>query len=133
MLYELLALALVVVMLFVGTVARATAGMMSNVLFVVVALTGGMFSKTLGGGIGTIIMAASCALISKRALSGAKGFETSRKVASFFTAKFGTSFRDCRLSNADFSQSKTIRNADFSNADFFLIRWGNCRKVNCIL
>ena len=133
MLYELLVLVLVIVMLFVGTIARATAGTLSNLLFVVVALSGGMFGKSLGGGIGTVFMAISCAMISKRALSGAKGFETTRKIASYFTAKFGTSFRDCKMVNTDFSQSKIIRNADFSHADFFRIRWGNCKKINCIL
>ena len=133
MMYALLALALVVIMLIVGTVARATAGVLSNILFIIVAATGGIFSKNLGGGIGTFVMAISCALISKRALSGAKGFETIIKITSLFTSRLGTSFRNCSLVNTDFSQSKTIRNTDFSNADISTTYWGDTKKMNCIV
>jgi uncharacterized protein YjbI with pentapeptide repeats len=132
LIYELLALLLAMAMFVVGTVARSTAGSLSNILFVIVALTGGIFSKSLGGGIGTFVMAVSCAVLSKRALSGAKGFETIRKIVAWFTSKMGTSFRDCRLTDTDFSQSRKIRNADFSNADTSFTYWGESRKMNCI-
>ena len=133
MLYQILALLLVVVMFVVGTIARATAGTLSNLLFIVVALSGGMFGKSVGGGIGTVVMAIGCALVSKKALSGAKGFEGLRNLAFYITSKFGTSFRRCRMANADFSQSKKIRNADFSNADISFVHWGKAKKVNCII
>jgi hypothetical protein len=133
LLLELAALLLVVVMFVVGTIARITAGTLSNLLFVVVALTGGLVSKSLGGSIGTLVMAISCALISKRALSGADGFETVRKISNYFTSKFGTSFRNSRMTNTDFTDCKTIRNADFSNADISSVLWGKSRKANCIL
>jgi uncharacterized protein YjbI with pentapeptide repeats len=132
MLYELFALLLLVIMFIAGTIARVAVGNMSNILFLIVALTGGLVSKSVGGGIGTAVMAISCALISKRALSGAKGFETMKKMATFFTVKFGTSFRNSRLVKADFSQSGKIRNCDFSHADISLIHWGDCKKLNCI-
>jgi hypothetical protein len=132
MLYLILALLLLVAMFIVGTVARAAAGTLSStVLFIIVALGGGMFGKSLGGGIGTVIMAISCALISKKALSGAKGFEGLQKVARYITTKFGTSFRNARMSGANFSQSE-ISNADFSNADVSLVNWGDSKKTNCI-
>lgn len=133
MLYQVLALLLVVVMFIVGTIARAAAGSLSNILFIAVALTGGMFGKNVGGGIGTVIMAISCAMISKKALSGAKGFEGLQKIAFYITSKFGTSFRHCRMANADFSQSKKIKNADFSNADVSFVHWGSAKKINCII
>jgi uncharacterized protein YjbI with pentapeptide repeats len=133
MLYLVLALVLVVVMFVVGTIARATAGALSGFLFIIVALSGGMFGKTVGGGIGTVIMAISCAMISKKALKGAPGFEGLQKIAFYFTSKFGTSFRQCHMANADFSQSKTIRNADFSNANIAFVHWGDSKKVNCIV
>jgi uncharacterized protein YjbI with pentapeptide repeats len=133
MLYELLALLSVVAMLVVGTVARATAGILSNLLFMVVALVGCIYSKSTGGGIGTLVMAIGYTAISKRAFSGAQGFETTRKIAALFTVKLGTSFRNCKMIKADFSKSKKVRNADFSNADFFLVHWGNCKKINCIM
>ena len=132
MLYLGIVLILLVLMFIVGTVARATAGMLSSFLFLIVALSGGLVSRTVGGGFGTVIMAVSCALISKKALRGAPGFENLRKFAFYITSKLGTSFRQCDMQNSDFSQVKAIHNADFSNADTALVHWGDCKKVNCI-
>ena len=132
MVYIILAFILVAVMFVVGTVARAAAGTLSStLLFIVVALGGGMFGKSLGGGIGTVIMAIACALISKKALRGAAGFEGLRKIAFSITSRFGTSFRHTRLANTNFAGSK-ICNSDFSNADVSLANWGDSKKVNCI-
>ena len=132
MVYQILALFLIVIMFIVGTIARAAAGSLSNILFIIVALSGGMFGKSLGGGIGTVIMAVSCALISKKALSGAKDFKVLRQIACFITRKFGTSFRNARLENANFSWAK-INNCDFTDADIFQVVWGNTKKNNCII
>jgi len=131
MLHLVLALVLLVIMFIVGTIARAAAGTVSGILFVIVALSGGMFGQSVGGGIGTVIMAVACALISKRALSGAKGFDFLRKIASYVTSRFGTSFRNSKLVNANFSQSK-IQNADFSNADVSSVNWHDSKRINCI-
>ncbi|HET7896755.1 MAG TPA: pentapeptide repeat-containing protein, partial [Flavisolibacter sp.] len=132
LIYQLLALLCTVVLLVTGVTARAAAGTLSNILFIVVALSGGLFSKSVGGGVGAAIMAISCALISKRALSGASGFEILQKATALLTAKLGTSFRNCKLAGADFSQCKEIRNCDFSNADLSSVFWGDCKKINCI-
>ncbi len=133
MLYLILSFFLLSIMFLIGTVARAGASTLSSsILFIIVAVSGGMFGKSLGGGIVTVIMAISRALISKRALSGAKGFERLRKTAFSITSKFGTSFRNSRLVNANFSQSK-IHNTDFSNADFSQAIWGDSKKINCII
>jgi hypothetical protein len=127
----ILSLLLVFVMFFIGTAARASAGALSStILFLVVAIAGSVFGKTAGGGIGTVIMAIACAVISKRALSGAKYFTGLRTIASFITCKFGTSFRNAKLTNTNFSKSK-IQNADFTNADLSSANWGNSKKINC--
>ena len=131
MLYLVVSFLFLVVMFVIGTIARAAAGALSNILFIVVALAGGMFGKSLGGGIGAVIMALSCAQISKRALSGAKGFENLRKVAFAITSRFGTSFRKTKLAGTDFTGAK-IRNADFSNADMSQVKWDGVKKMNCI-
>ena len=130
-LYLILSLLLVVLMFVVGTVARAAAGVLSNIVFIVVALAGGMFGRNLGGGIGSVLLAITCMQISKKALSGAKGFESLRKIARFITSKFGTSFRNTTLADADFSDSK-ITNSDFSDADISFVNWNNAKKSNCI-
>ena len=133
MLYLILAIVLTAVMFIIGTVARSAAGAaLSNILFVVVAIGGGMFGKSLGGGIGTVIMAISCALISKKALSGAKGFDGLRRLACWITSRFGTSFRNSNLTDANFSNS-AISNSDFTNADVSTVEWGDSRKMNCII
>ena len=131
MLFLILALILVAVMFIVGTVARAAAGSLSNMLFLIVAMSGAYFGRSVGGGIGTVVMAIGCALISKKALKGAPGFESLRRVAGLITRKFGTSFRNSRLADADFSRSK-IHNSDFSNVDITVVHWGNSKKINCI-
>ena len=130
-LYQLIALFFVVIMFVVGTIARATANTLSVILFLIVAISGGIFGKSIGGGLSSTIMALACAQISKRALSDAKGFDTLRKVAFYVTKKLGTSFRNTKLAGADFSQAK-IHNADFTNAKISLVNWGGSKKINCI-
>ena len=132
MLYLVLCLFLVVLMFIVGTIARAAAGSLStDLIFLIVAMGGGMFGKSLGGGLGTVIMAISCAIISKKALKGAKGFESLQKIASYITMRYGTSFRQSNLTEADFSESK-IKNADFTYADVSMVNWRDSEKTNCI-
>jgi uncharacterized protein YjbI with pentapeptide repeats len=131
MLYQIFALVLTVAMVYVGTVSRAVAGNLSNILFTIVALAGGMFGKSIAGGIGPVILAIFCALISKRALANAKGFEALRKVVALVTKKYGTSFRNTKLSNTNFSQAK-LHNADFTNADITSVTWEDANKFNCI-
>jgi hypothetical protein len=131
MLYLILALVLVAVMFGIGTLARAAAGSLSNILFFVVAVSGGMFGKSIGGGIGTVVMALACALISKRALSGITGFTVLRHIASSITRKLGTSFRRAKLTGANFSLAR-LRNADFSNAEDSSVNWDGSKKQNCI-
>lgn len=131
MLYQALALLLTLVMFVVGTVARAVAGSLSSIIFLVVALSGGIFGRSVGGGVGTIVMALACAYISKKALSGAGGFDTLRKIAFYITSHYGTSFRSSRLREADFSRA-SIHNADFSHADTEEVNWSDAEKINCI-
>jgi hypothetical protein len=123
-----IALLLMGLMFIVGTIARATAGTLaSNLLFLIVALGGGMFGKSLGGGIGTVIMAISCAVISKQALKNENKTSILRKIAFGIGSWFGTSFKNADLSNADFSNA-VIRNSDFSNAILTGVNWDNAKK-----
>ena len=132
MFYMVLALILTAIMFIVGTIARVAAGSLSNILFFVVAITGGFFGRTVGGELGTVIMAISCALISKKALKGAPGFEFLQKLAVYITARWGTSFRKCKMANADFTGTKALHNVDFTEAETALTLWGNCKKINCV-
>ncbi len=130
LLYQGLVLILLVIMIIIGTIARAAAGNLSNVLFTIVALSGGMFGQSLASWYGPLILATTCMFISKRALSGAKGFEGLRKVAFFITTRFGTSFRNAKLVNTDFSHSR-LHNADFTGADLVYVNWGDAKRFNC--
>ena len=131
MAYLVLTNILLMVMFVIGTVARAVGGSLSNILFLIVALSGGMFGKSVGGGIGAMVMAIACMQISKRALDNVPGFEGLRKIAASITRRYGTSFRDAKLQGANFAHSQ-IRNADFSNTDFAMVNWGDSRKINCL-
>lgn len=128
-LFAALALFLYYVTIFVGTIARVSAGALaSNILFLIVALGGGMFGKSLGGGLGTVALAIACAIISKRALKGTEGFEFLYNIAVKVSSHFGTSFKNANLSNSNFSNS-TIKNTDFTNAKLNGINWENTTKL----
>jgi hypothetical protein len=123
-----IALLLMLLMFIVGTIARATAGTLaSNVLFILVAIGGGMFGKSMGGGIGTVIMALACAVISKKALKDEKDASVLRYIALYIGTLFGTSFKNANLANADFSNS-TIKNTNFMNANVHNVNWSNANK-----
>jgi hypothetical protein len=122
------ALLLMGVMFLVGTIARATAGTLaSTVLFLVVALGGGMFGKSLGGGIGTVAMALSCAYISKQALKKGNKVSLLSQIALTVSTFFGTSFKNADLSNADFSNAE-VNNTNFSKANLTGVNWENTKK-----
>jgi hypothetical protein len=126
--YGSLALILFVLMIIVGTIARTVAGTLSsNIIFLVVALGGGMFSKNLGGGLGTVVLALSCAVISKRIISGKGNFPVIKKIALSVGAYFGTSFRNADLTGSDFSGS-IIYNTDFTGAKLSEVNWENSKK-----
>ena len=131
MLFLCLSLLLAVALITLGTVARALAGVLSStILFLLVTATGSVFGSKIGGGLSATILALACVLISKKAMSGAKGFESLRKIASQITQKFGTSFQNANLTNANFSQAQ-IQNADFTNADLTSVNWMESKKENC--
>ena len=132
MFYLGLSLVLVGVMFITGTIARAMAGVLSNVLFFIVAISGELFGKTVGGGIGTVLLALLCGIISKRAINNVQGFYLLHGIALYITGRFGTSFRRTKMANTRFNQSK-LRNVDFSRTDVTLINWGNARRINCII
>ena len=132
MLYLVLSLILIVFMFVAGAVARVVADAASNILFVFVAFSGGLFGDSIGGDISTLTLSLANAFISKRALSGAEGFILLRKVAMVITRKFGTSFRNTKMVNARFFRAKVL-NADFSDTDISEVNWGGAKKINCIV
>jgi len=132
MLYLGLSVILVTVMLIVGTIARTAAGALSNLVFIVVAIAGSAFSSSLGGGIGTMVLAVSCGLISKRSFKDSDKFGFLANISAFITRKFGTSFKSSKLTGGNFSKA-VIRNADFTNADISSVIWGDSKKNNCLV
>jgi len=130
MLYLILCNLLLMVMIFVGTIAVTLGGSLSTILFLIVAASGAVFGKTLGGDLAPVVMAIACLLISRRALTAAKGFNVLQRISSNVTRNFGTSFRKSNLTGANFSNSK-LHNADFSRAELSSVNWGNSKKVNC--
>ena len=125
-------LLIVVVMVAVGTLARAIAGILSHtVIFILVASAGSIFGATIGGGVYTAVLALSCVFISKRALDGATGFEAIRRIAEMITRKWGTSFKQANLTNVNFTGA-VLYNADFTNSVLSGVNWMDSKKENCI-
>lgn len=116
-------------MFVVGTISRATAGTLaSGILFIIVAVGGGIFGRTVGGGIGTVVMALTCAYISKHALKTENPGSLLRKIALTMGTYFGTSFRGANLTQANFSEA-VIQNTDFSKADLSGVNWSKVKKL----
>jgi hypothetical protein len=127
--YGSLALLLMALMFIVGTIARATVGSLgSNLLFLLVALGGGVFGKSVGGGVATMIMAIACAVISKRALADESGKSVLKKIALRISSGVGTSFKNANLRDANFRDAE-IRNTDFSQADLSGINWSRAKGL----
>lgn len=132
MFYLGLSLVLTIILFTTGAVAQVMAGVLWNILLFVVAITGILFGKSVGGGIGTIVLAILLAIISKRALSNEQGFHLLQGIALYLTGQLGTSFRCTKMANTRFNQSK-LRYIDFSYTDITLINWGNAQRINCII
>jgi hypothetical protein len=131
MLFLMLSLLQVIVMVIIGTIARSFAGVLSSsTLFILVGAAGSIFGGQIGGDVGAAVMAISCAILSKRALSSAKGFEIMKSLAYRVTKKFGTSFRNANLTGVNFTGS-VIHNADFTNANLSSVNWGDSQRLNC--
>ena len=128
--YGIVVLLLLLVMFVVGSCGRAVAGTLgSTIIFIVVAMGGGMFGKSLGGGIGTVIMAISSAIISKKAI-GSKENSLLKSIALYMSTMFGTSFKGANLSGVTFSNSK-IKNTNFEHAKMDGIILENTEEAFC--
>lgn len=128
---SLLALILIGLMFVAGTISRAVAGTFaSGILFVLVAMAGAMFGKSLGGGYGTVVAALACAVISKRAIIQKFRHSKVKNIALFIGTYFGTSFKKSDLTNADFSGAD-LKNTDFSDSNRQGVSWDNAKKVFC--
>ena len=81
--YGSLSLILLVLMVAAGIISRTTAGHLSSCInFIIVAVVGSVFSKSLGGGLGMMVMAVACAIISKRrTLSRSDDYPIVRRIA----------------------------------------------------
>ena len=132
MAYLILCNILLMVMFFVGTIAVTLGGSMSNILFLILAVSGLVFGRTLGGDVAPVVMAVASLLISRRALSSAKGFTVLKRISANVTRNFGTSFRKSNLTRANFSNSK-LHNADFTRAELSSVNWGDLKRVNCVV
>lgn len=131
-LYLIAALLLAVIMFLTAIVAKTAIGSLSSILYTIVAITGGIFAKSGGGGIAALIMAIATMLVCRRTSKGIAGFQHFQKINFFLTRKFGTSFRNCKLQGATFTGSR-LQNCDFSNADVSFSNEEKIQKLNCIL
>lgn len=129
-LYGVATLLLVFIMLLIGAIARATAGsLQSTLLFMIVAMGGGIFAKSLGGGIGTLIMTIATVVISKKALKSNKD-SLIKNITLRISTAFGTSFKNTNLSGASFNDM-VIKNSNFQGAQMDNIKLHNTTESLC--
>ncbi len=127
--YGSLTLVIFAIMSMVGIIARASAGTLSsNIIFLVVAIGGATFGRTIGGGLETVVLAVACAVLSKQVLSKPKSFPVLIKTALIIGTYFGTSFKNADLKSADFSEA-IIGNTNFTGADLTGVNWDNSKKA----
>ncbi len=129
-LYGVGAMLCVFIMLVIGAIARATAGsLQSTILFMIVAMGGGMFAKSLGGGVGTLVMTVATVLISKKALKN-RNPSLVKYIALRISTFFGTSFRNCDFTGATFKNMK-VENCNFSGATIKDVKMINAMHTLC--
>ena len=120
---------LFLLMIIIGTIARASAGTMSsNIIFIAVAVSGPLFGKfVLDAGYGTTVLAIACAVISKRSFSNSETYPLLKFIALKTGSYLGTSFEKADLTGANFSGA-TIKNTNFKGAKLSGVNWENAKK-----
>ena len=125
-------LALLTIVTISGTVARACAGTMSNILFFLVAMSGMLAGQSVGAGLCVTAIAICSVLISKRALSGDRRDAFVLRITLVISSYFGTSFRQANLTNANFTNAQLI-NANFRQATLTGICWDEVQNLHLVV
>jgi hypothetical protein len=102
-------LVLVALAIIVGVIGRVVGGVFGAWSIGLVAVLGGLASGRFDGGAGGIVIALSLVVISKRAVRGDPRDRTLRRIAHLLVGRWGTSFVDADLTDADFTGTDAIR------------------------
>jgi uncharacterized protein YjbI with pentapeptide repeats len=98
-----------------GTFARAAAGGAGSVFLVIAALSGMLMSRSVGGGIGAMLVAVSSVIVARRVLRGDVRYPRLIHTVARAVCLGGTNFRGADLHGAHFDGA-TLRGADFRGA-----------------
>jgi hypothetical protein len=99
----------------VGAIARATAGIISPIAFLVVAVVGAAAARTVGGTAFAVLIAVSAVILARRALSNPDGVKALHGGTHDFIHRRTTSYRRANLTSAIFTDATTGL-SDFTDA-----------------
>ena len=105
-----------------GILGRLVGGVFGSWSIAVVALAGGLASGQANGGIAGVVVAISLVFISKRAMRGDHRDETLRAIAHAIARRWGTSFVEADLTDADFTGTN-VAGSDFRGAALDGTQW----------
>jgi hypothetical protein len=108
---------LMVALLSLGALARAVAGASGRLLFMVVALSGALAGRAIGGGLVAFAMALGAVIVGQRVLSRPESAPSLSRWASAIVSAGGTSFRGADLRGAHLEQA-TLDCCDLRGANF---------------
>lgn len=108
-------LAAVVGTFTVGAIARATAGIISPVAFLIIAVVGAVVARTSGGRVFAILISFAAVIVARRALANPDEVRWLHRGSHSFLLNKRTSYRRANLTNAVFTDAVTGP-SDFTEA-----------------
>src|SRR5690606_282371 len=99
----------------VSVLARAAAGIAGTLYFAVVAISGGLIGRALGGGVAALAVAIGAMLMARRSSARAHDFPFMSRWSTALACRGGTRFRDADLSGAHFDGASVVA-SDFRGA-----------------
>lgn len=105
----------VAVVVILALAARALAGGVRALAFMLVAVSGALSGALLGGGVAATIVAIGTVIAAQRSLRGAPGYTRLARLVAAINARGGTSFQDADLSNARLEDT-TLQACDLRGA-----------------
>ena len=125
--FMLLAAAIVVL----SVLARAVAGTTSAVFFVIVAMSGALTGRALGGGLTALAVAVGAMVMARRSAKEQDDFPLMTRISTAIACRGGTRFRSSSLTGAHFEGASLVacdfRGAELAGAGFAGARVRLCR------
>jgi len=115
-----------------SVLARAVAGTAGAVFFLIVAVSGALTGRALGGGLAALAVAIGAMLMARRSAKRQDEFPLMTRISTALACRGGTRFRDSNLSGALFEGASLLA-CDFRGAELTGARFAGARLRLCRL